>query len=437
MRPVAPLLALLLAGAAVPASAMDLAEALAAARARNPDLAVAAAEGEAAAARQRRARAARGPTVALNAMAADGESDLGGFFGFQREDVTPSSAAIELTQPLFASGALRAGMEGAAADRRRAGQALRAAEARLTVAVTEAYADVRVAEQALDTARRQVSLTAEVARQAAERFEAGEIPRSDYAQATAGRAQALAERAAAEAALETARAEFERIVGQPAEGLASLPDAPGATEDLDGFLARAAASSPEIGAAEAQVAVARAGLRAARAAYGPNVALTAQAAQVRDQFLPGYRSDEWRVGVQGRWVLFDSGSTAAAVAERAAGLRAAEARLRAARDAAEAQALSAFHAARAAELRRSAAAAALEASAISARSVADEVAAAQRPLVDRLDAEARLANAERAKAQADREGLVSVCRRQAVVGDAGCGGLFQLEQQRSDLAFDD
>lgn len=429
MRPVAALAALSLATVALPASATDLAQALAAARANNPEFARVVAEGDAADARLRRARAARGPTVALTGMIASGQSDLDGFFGFERQDVTPSSVAVELTQPLFTGGAVQARVRGAEADRRRADQTLRASAARLTVAVVQAYADVRVAEEAFLTAQRQSALMVELVRQAAERFEAGEIPRSDYAEATARRAQALAARAAAEAGLESARAEFTRIVGLPPEALSPLPEAPESTESLDAFLAQAIASSPDISVAEAGLEEARARLRAAQAAHAPSVALSAQASQVRDQFLPGYRNDEWRIGMQGRWVLFDSGSAAASVSEQAAGVRAAEARVRAARAAVEAGALSAFHADKAARLRRGAAQAVFEASEISARSVAEEVAAAERPLVDRLDAETRLADAERRKAEAERDVIVSACHRQAVLGDAACGGLFSLEAQ--------
>ena len=162
---------------------------------------------------------------------------------------------------------------------------------------------------------------------------------------------------------------------------------------------------------------------AARAGFGPQVALTARAARVRDEFFPGYSSDEWRVGLQGRWVLFDSGSTAASVSEQVATARGAEAMARATRDAVEARALSAYHTDRSARLRQVAAIAALEASAIAARSVSDEVDADQRPLVDRLDAETRLADAERARAEADRDALVALCSRQAVLGDATCAGL--------------
>lgn len=407
--------------AAGSASAMDLAQALAAARTHSPVTAMAAAEADAALARQRRARAAQGPSAALNGMIADGRSDLGGFFGFGREDITPSLLSLEVVQPLFTGGALSAGVAGAQADRRRAEAGLRRAQADLTLSVVQAYARVQVAEQMTATARRLAALMAELARQSGERFEAGEIARSDYAQATSRRAQALAERAAAEAELETARAEFIRIVGQAPIDLAPLPVPPAPAETFDDFLVRAIAESPEVRAAEQAEAAAVAGLRAARAAFGPTVALSAQASQVRDQFLPGYSNDEWRVGVQGRWVLFDSGSTSASVAERAAGVRAAEAGLRAARDAVEAQALSAWHAAHAARLRQAAAQAALEAGGLSAASVAEEVAAGQRPLVDRLDAETRLADAERARSQADAAVLVMACRLRAIAGDAGCG----------------
>lgn len=410
--------------AAGSASAMDLADALAAARAHSPVTAIAEAEAEAATARQRRARAAQGPSAALNGMITGGQSDLGGFFGFGREDVSPSSLSLEVVQPLFTSGALSAGVAAAQADRRRAEAGLRRAQADLTLSVVQAYARVQVAEQMTATARRLAALMAEIARQSGERFEAGEIARSDYAEATARRAQALAERAAAESELETARAEFIRVVGQAPMDLVLLPVPPAPAEAFDDFLTRAVAESPEVRAAEQADAAAVAGLRAARAAFGPTVALSAQASQVRDQFLPGYRNDEWRVGVQGRWVLFDSGSTSATVAERSAGVRLAQARLRAARDAVEAQALSAWHAAHAARLRQTAALAALEAGVLSAASVAEEVAAGQRPLVDRLDAETRLADAERARSEADAAVLVMACRLRAVVGDAGCGGLF-------------
>lgn len=424
MRSPASLLAILATLIAGSASAMDLAQALTAARANNPDLAVAAADAEAAAARLRRAGAAMGPNVSLNGLITGGEVDLGGFFGFGRQDVTPSALSLEISQPLFASGALSAGRTGARAAHRGAEETLKSAQAALTVAVVTAYADVLTADRTLETARRHAALMAEIARQAGERFEAGEIARSDFAEATSRRAQALADRAAAEATAQTARAEFARITGQAPADLAPLPAAPEAVEALDDFVDRAVAASPDIRAAEQAEVAAVARLDGARAAFGPSAALTAQASQVRDQFLPGYRSDEWRIGVQGRWVLFDSGSTAASVAEQSAGLRAARARARAARDTVEAQALGAWHAAHAARLRQVAAQAAFEASAISARSVTEEVAAAQRPLIDRLDAETRLTEAERAGFAADAAVLVSQCQLSAVAGDAGCGGLF-------------
>lgn len=405
------------------ATAMDLRTALELARRNSPALALAGAEGDAAAARRRQAMAARGPSVTVNGMIGEGRSDLDGFFGFGDTATTPSALMLEARQPLFASGALRAGVEGADAGVAGAREAYRAAEAEMTVAVVAAYAGVLTAAEGLATARRQSELLAEIARQAEARFEAGEIARSDLAEATARRAEALAGRAVAEAQLEAARAEFARVVGAPADSLAPLPPPPDTGADVSAVLAAAVTANPGLAAAEAGVAGARARLRAARAGFGPSVALTARAAQTRDEFLPGYRNDEWRVGVQGRWVLFDSGSTTAAVSEQAAAVRAAEARLHDARNAVEARALSAFHGAHAARLRLAAAEAAHEASVISAASVAEEVAADQRPLVDRLDAEARVAAAERARTEARRDALVLACQVRALAGDATCGGL--------------
>lgn len=408
---------------ASPVAAMDLKTALEIARRSSPLLSLAEAGDAAAAARRRQALAARGPSLTFSGMIADGHSDLDGFFGFGATDVTPSAVMVEARQPLFTSGALQAGLEGAAAGVARAREAHRAAEAGLTLAVVTAFADVLTADQGLATARRQSELLAEIARQAEARFEAGEIARSDLAEATARRAEALAARALAEALLAAARAEFVRVVGAPAGELAPLPPGPDIGADVAGVLDSATASSPRLAAAEAELDVARARLAAARAGFGPSVAVTARASQTRDEFLPGYRNDEWRVGVQGRWVLFDSGSTAAAVSEQAAAVRMAEARLRETRRSVEAEVLAAFHGAHAARLRLTAAEAAYEASVISAASVADEVAADARPLVDRLDAEARVAGAERARAAAARDALVLACQLRALAGDASCSGL--------------
>lgn len=54
------------------------------------------------------ARAGRFPNLTLSGDAGQGTTDLGGFFGFGRTDVSPRGAALELRQPVFTGGAVSA-----------------------------------------------------------------------------------------------------------------------------------------------------------------------------------------------------------------------------------------------------------------------------------------------------------------------------------------
>ncbi len=399
------------------ARATTLEEAIAAARAYDPDLRSARAQTDAAEARLDAAKGARLPSVGLAGEYMSGRNDLGGFFGFAAADVDPRSVRLEIAQPLYAGGAIAAGVDQARAGQAGAKARLVQADDTLQVAVARAYVGVRTAEAFFEASQAQAKAFDEWTRQAQLRFAAGEIPRSDLELTRARGAEARAGTARAQGALAVARAQYAALVGGEPIALEPVAD-DGAMPALDEVLARAEAVSPALRAAEAGVRAAQAAARAAAAQGLPSVSVAARAEQVRDQFFPGYRSDAVTVGLQGRWTLFAGGRVQAAKAEASAGVRAAEAQRDAARAGLKTAVIAAWSDLQANRLAVVAARDQVAAANRAVDSLRQEVRVGQRPLLDLLDAERdQLGAVARALAA---EGEVTVSARQLrVLADAG------------------
>ncbi len=177
MIPIRALAALgLAAGLASPQSALALTlpEAITLAQRGNPTVAQSAAQVDAAEARLAQARAGRLPALTLSGEAGQGTTDLGGFFGFGRADVSPRAAALELRQPLYAGGAVNADIDRARQGRDAALAQAGGAKALLAAQAAEAYVAVLVARDILALNEAQVRQMSEIADQAQLRFKGGE-----------------------------------------------------------------------------------------------------------------------------------------------------------------------------------------------------------------------------------------------------------------------
>lgn len=407
----------LLAGAVASsgAAAMTLPEAIALARRANPDLAQVQAQSDAASARLAQARAGRLPSLTLSAEGASGTSDLGGFFGFGQSDVTPRAASLQLRQPLFSGGGVSAAIDRAGEGRAAALAEVGGARAMLSAQVASAYVGVLTAQDMLALGQAQVIQMETIAAQAQLRFKGGEIPRTELDQAMARQAESRAGLARAEGQLARSRAHFVSVVGAEPDGLEATVVPPGAPSSLDEAIATAFQSNSMLLAAQAAERAAQAGVRYARAERLPSLALTATASSARDQFFPGYRADGMTVGVQGRWTLFSGGAITGRVDEAGAELRAARARLDAARTQVREAVIVAWGdvaTARAVVLaatdQASAATSALD-------SVRNEVRVGQKPVLDLLDAEREALAARSALVVARGEATVSAYRLNALL----------------------
>ena len=152
------------------------------------------------------------------------EANVGTIGDISSDGVThPRGYSVQLSQPIFegfqnlnairqAKATVQAGREG-----------LRAVEQTTLLNAVTAYVDV-VRDQAVVRLRNSnVEVLTEQLRQTKDRFNVGEVTRTDVAQAEARRSDAITQLYAAQANLKTSRATYEQIIGHPPSNLAHPP----------------------------------------------------------------------------------------------------------------------------------------------------------------------------------------------------------------------
>jgi outer membrane protein len=135
----------------------------------------------------------------------------------------PHSYGVDLSQTIFAGfqnlNAIRAAKATVQAGR----EGLRAVEQDVLLRAVTAYVDV-VRDQAVVRLRENdVKVLTEQLNATRDRFEVGEVTRTDVAQAEARRSEALATLAVAQSNLKTSRSAYEQVIGHPPGNLVTPP----------------------------------------------------------------------------------------------------------------------------------------------------------------------------------------------------------------------
>ncbi|MFN7129669.1 MAG: TolC family protein [Brevundimonas sp.] len=398
------------------AQATTLDEAIAAAIAHAPEIAAADAEADAAKGRLQQARSARAPSLSLTGTVGQGRLDPKEFFGLGAADVTPRAAQLTLEQPLFTGGRAAAGIARARAGMAAADAGGDAVQGQVVMAVVQAYGDMLAADEVLRLYRELAAQTLEIERQARERFRAGETPSTDVAQAASRAAEARADLARAEGMQVSARARYRNLTGLEPVDLQPIPPNPPLPGSFDEAMAVAVGGSPALRQARADLEAAEAAARAARGERLPTVSAFVEAGSVRDQFFPDYRADSATVGIRGRWTLFSGGLTSGKIAETSADVRAASARLRAARMGLEEQVLAAWQDIHTAELVAKASDEQSAAAVQALTSVRHEVRVGLKPQIDLLNAEREATAAAANATQAKTARIVAAYRLKGLIG---------------------
>ncbi|MES2444097.1 MAG: TolC family outer membrane protein [Pseudomonadota bacterium] len=190
--------------------------------------------------------------------------------------VSPSrqgTFGLDLSVPVFSGGSVRNSVR-AAETRIEAGRSvLRGAEADIFTQVTTVYLDV-IRDEAIVRLNQQNVHALEVNLQATrDRFEVGDLTRTDVAQSEARFAQAQSQLRTAEARLIGSRENYIRVVGSPPGVLAPPPPLPGLPSDVATAEQTALANNPNLEAAQKAGDATRYDVDVARASRLPRVSV--------------------------------------------------------------------------------------------------------------------------------------------------------------------
>jgi len=155
-------------------------------------------------------------------------------------------------------------------------QTLISIEQAVLLTAVQAYMNVIRNREFVDLRQNNLRLLREELRAAQDRFEVGEVTRTDVAQAEAAVALAQSGLAAAQGDFTRAVEEFREAVGRDPGNLQTPGDLPQLGGDVDAAKAAAVRRHPDILEAQRNVAAAELNMRAAQAAMRPDLNLTAR-----------------------------------------------------------------------------------------------------------------------------------------------------------------
>lgn len=181
------------------------------------------------------------------------------------------SAGIDVSYPLFNGGRVR-NQIGAANERVAAGRAeLRATEGDIFTAAVGAYMDVIRDRSIVDLNRNQVKVLETNLQATRDRFEVGDLTRTDVAQSEARLALARSALSTAEGRLQSSEETYRRVIGVQPGDLAPPPALPALPATADQAVEIAIANNPDIASIAAQIRAAGRDVAVARAGRLPTV----------------------------------------------------------------------------------------------------------------------------------------------------------------------
>ncbi|WP_417477777.1 TolC family outer membrane protein [Maricaulis sp.] len=247
-------------------------------------------------------------SASISAQHSESESGAGAPFPSSSEsDSTPKNYSLTANQSIY-----RGGYNGGAVDQATAlvyagRESLRSVEQTVLVDAITAFMDVRRDAEVVNIRRSNADVLAQHLQAARDRFEVGEITRTDVAQAEARLSGAQAQLSSAQSQLATSRAAYERVTGQPPATLQDPPALPELPDNLADAAETAYRFSPQLLAAQYGEQAASHSIRMARSSLRPQVTLSASASGSRDASYAGDERDSTSIVGQVSVPLFTGG----------------------------------------------------------------------------------------------------------------------------------
>ncbi len=332
-------------------------------------------------------------------------------------NITPRSATLQVTQPLFTGGRVPARIRQAENVVESARARLTAVEQQVLLDAVTAYMDVVRDTAVLELNRSNEQVLTRQLEATRDRFEVGEVTRTDVSQAEARLARARADRIRAEANLEASRAAYRNIVGSDPVDLVSPGAPPNLPASRDEALSRAATNNPNVRSAEFVERAAKDNVDAVTAELLPSISLNGVLSKRLEQ--SSKRDDTEEVTVTARITvpIYQQGAVYSRVreAKQQQGQRRIE--IETARRAAIQEATRAWEELLAARARIRQFESEVEANAIALEGTEQEARAGLRIVLDILDAEQELLDARVNLVRARRDEIVAGYQVLAATGD--------------------
>lgn len=221
------------------------------------------------------------------------------FFGSTggRQEGDPKAAQVQIIQPLYQGGRVKALRKQAKSSILAAREVLRNAEQSIFLSAANAYIDVLRDEETARIRRNNVRVLARQQLAANDRFEVGEGTRTDIAQAQSRLAQAESGLAQAEAQLQASRASYNRVIGHPPVDLQPVPEF-SMPNNLGHAINLARENNPQLLAAYFNEDASAHSIDVAKAAGRISVSLNGTISAARDQVLSFTDIDQTTIAAQ-------------------------------------------------------------------------------------------------------------------------------------------
>ncbi len=341
----------------------------------------------------------------------------------------PRGATLNMSQTIFDGGRTENSVRQAESGVFAARATMRLTEQAILQNGATAYMNVLRDTAVLGLRKNNISVLEEQLKQTRDRFQVGEVTRTDVAQAEASVALSRSEFYAAQAQLKNSMANYRQIIGDEPKHLE-----PGRTlepllpKSLNEAIAVALVEHPGVTAALHQVDVAELAVKVAESALSPTLSVNAQVAKQYDSFLglPGSRQFTASAIGQLNVPLYQGGAEYASI--RQAKEQLGQARLNAdlQRDSVRASVVSSYGLLDTAKASIISGQAAVKAAETALAGVREEAKVGQRTTLDVLNAQQALLNA--------RVNLVTSQRDRVVASYAALGSIGRLSARELDLA---
>jgi len=349
-------------------------------------------------------------------VGADSQTTNGVFSTANSGQRVPRQVQLTVTQPVYRGGRTVSQTSQAENQVLAARSQLDATEQSVFTDVVTAYANVLTNQAVLELNQNNVQVLTRQFEAARDRFQVGEVTRTDVAQSESRLARARADVIQSQGNLDVARTNFFRVVGEQPARLTAIRLPSGLPGTLDAAAAAAATGNPNVIAAQYTEVAAQDNVRLILGELMPAVSLQGQLTHGEETQTRNVTRDTGQVVAQLTMPLYSSGSVESRVrqARQVANQRRIETEN--ARRLAREQATQAFLALTTARARVRALLTQIRAQEIALDGVEQEARVGSRTVLDVLDAEQELLNAKVTLVQTQRDEILANYQLAAATG---------------------